>query len=352
MKTFSCHKCGQAIFFENEHCLRCDSPLGFLTEEMIMGSFEQQGNLLMSHFNGKHYRYCQNQTHQACNWVVESTSEHHFCLACRLNRTIPNISIDENMRNWQILEAGKRRLLYSLIRLGFPIVPKSVDETHGLAFEFLKDTFERIQQNDYVMTGHVDGVITLNIAEADDVERERRKRNLNEDYRTVLGHFRHESGHYYWQQLVWQQTPLHAFRALFGDEQLDYQTAVSRHYDVGAPTDWNEQYISAYASCHPWEDFAETWGHYLLIADTLDTASQFLDQQHVFDSYHAPNFDAMLQQWLPLTLAVNNVNRSGGQPDLYPFVLSAKVIEKLRFVHRLIHDRASFQPETATSTSM
>lgn len=274
--------------------------------------------------------------------MLEKSSKHNFCLACRLNKTVPNLSIDENLRYWRILEAGKRRLLYSLIKLNLPVAPKSENDANGLAFEFLKDTFERIQRNDYVMTGHIDGVITLNIAEADDVERERRRQNLNEDYRTVLGHFRHESGHYYWQQMVWNLSPLSAFRELFGDERLDYQTAVTQHYDVGAPEDWQEHHISAYASCHPWEDFAETWGHYILIADTLETAREFFNHDESVDGYHVESFDVMLKQWLPLTLAVNNINRSGGQPDLYPFILSAPVIEKLTFIHRLIHARDTF----------
>tara|TARA_R110002073_G_scaffold9980_1_gene49338 strand:- start:265 stop:1296 length:1032 start_codon:yes stop_codon:yes gene_type:complete len=343
MKSFSCQKCGQSIFFENDHCLRCESKLGFIFEEMTMSAFSVEEDLLRSYLNEKTYKYCENCTnHKACNWVLEIDSEHKLCLGCRLNRTIPNLSIDENMRYWRILESGKRRLLYSLIRLGLPVIPKSENDNVGLAFEFLKDTFERIQKNDYVMTGHIDGVITLNIAEADDVERERRKQNLNEDYRTVLGHFRHESGHYYWQQLVWGHKPLKAFRHLFGDERLDYQEAVTQNYEVGAPENWPENFISAYASCHPWEDFAETWGHYLLIADTLETAKAFFDTDDSVDGYHAPSFDVMLKRWLPLTLAVNNINRSGGQPDLYPFVLSAPVVAKLTYIHQLIHARETF----------
>lgn len=308
-----------------------------------MSAFSVSGGVLKSYLNDKEYRYCQNSSkHKACNWVLEKNSEHAFCLSCRMNRTVPNLSIVENMRYWRILEAGKRRLLYSLIRLNLPVIPKSENETEGLAFEFLKDTFERIQRNDYVMTGHIDGVITLNIAEADDVERERRRQDMNEDYRTVLGHFRHESGHYYWQQLVWKHPPLKAFRNLFGDERQDYQSSVTQHYEVGAPENWQENHISAYASCHPWEDFAETWGHYILIADTLETSREFFNLEMSVDGYHAESFDVMLKRWLPLTLAVNNINRSGGQPDLYPFVLSSQVIKKLSFIHQLIHARDTF----------
>jgi hypothetical protein len=343
MRSFTCQKCGQAIFFENDHCLRCASPLGFVYDTMTMSAFEIKEGALRSYGNNSLYKYCKNsEHHQACNWVLELTSEHSYCLACRLNRTIPNLSVPENLHYWRILEAGKRRLLYSLIRLGLPVIPKSEDDYNGVAFEFLKDTFERIKENDYVMTGHVDGVITLNIAEADDVERERRRKDMNEDYRTVLGHFRHEIGHYYWQQMVCGKAPLSAFRSLFGDERQDYQKAVTQHYAVGAPVSWSDSYISAYASCHPWEDFAETWGHYLLIADTLETAKEFFDQADSVDGYHAESFTLMLDRWLPLTLAVNNINRSGGQPDLYPFVLSASAVQKLNYVHQLIHARHTF----------
>ena len=197
-----------------------------------------------------------------------------------------------------------------------------------------------------MMTGHSGGVITLNIAEADAVERERRRLNLNEDYRTVLGHFRHESGHYYWQQLVNNSTYMERFLELFGDYHLDYQSGVAQHYAEGPPAEWQDKYISAYASCHPWEDFAETWGHYITIVDTLETADSFgvsINQKtnetpEEFDSYNATTFDQLLDRWLPLTFAVNNINRSGGQPDLYPFVLSNNVIEKLGFVHTIIRD--------------
>lgn len=336
MKSFSCQHCHQSIFFENHTCTRCESVLAFIFDEEKMSAFHPQGDYLVSALNNKRYRHCQNKIdHDACNWVVEYESEHKFCLSCRLNRTIPNLSVGDNQRYWEILESGKRRLLYSLMRLGLPIIPKTENEDQGLAFEFLKDTFERIQANDYVMTGHVDGVITLNIAEADDVERERRRHNLNEDYRTVLGHFRHESGHYYWQQLVWNQPTLTEFRELFGNEQTDYKSAVNQHYDSGAPDNWQSDYVSAYASCHPWEDFAETWGHYLMIADTLETANEYFDSGSVSD-----DFDDMLERWLPLTMAVNNINRSGGQPDLYPFVLSSEVVEKLTYVHNLIQSSA------------
>ena len=309
-----------------------------------MSTFEKKTDSYHSLQTGKSYKLCKNgQLHQACNWMIDASSKDEFCYSCTFNRTIPNLSIGENRRHWKILESGKRRLLYSLMQFHLPLVDKNTDPVNGMAFEFLKDTFERIQANDRVMTGHVDGVITLNIAEADDAERERLRMKLNEDYRTVLGHFRHESGHYYWQQLIEKTSRLASFRALFGNETVDYQSAISDHHQNGAINNWHMNYISAYASSHPWEDFAETWAHYILIADTLETAAEFSFTIHEgsseadnFDSYQAPSFDALLERWLPLTLSVNSINRSAGQPDLYPFVLSTTAIRKLTFIHDLI----------------
>ena len=198
MKSFNCQKCGQVIFFENVQCLRCLSPLGYIPELSEMSAFDNPSRVLNSYINHNNYKLCKNGLdYQACNWVLDLNAKDDYCHACSFNRTVPNLEIQQNMKYWQILESGKRRLFYSLLRFALPLISKNENETDGLAFEFLKDTHERIQANDRVLTGHSDGIITLNIAEADDAERERRRLNLNEDYRTVLGHFRHESGHYY-----------------------------------------------------------------------------------------------------------------------------------------------------------
>ena len=204
-----------------------------------------------------------------------------------------------------------------------------------------------------MLTGHADGLITLNIAEADDAEREARRAALNEPYRTLLGHFRHEVGHHYWNLLVRDGGLLDEFRSMFGDERADYGESLQRHYADGAPADWQERHVTAYASAHPWEDFAETWSHYLHIVDTLETAGAFGmrvrprlggDEQAMsaavdFDPYVNGPFDRIVDAWLPLTYAVNSLNRSMGQPDLYPFVLGPAAIRKLGFIHALVHGR-------------
>lgn len=136
---------------------------------------------------------------------------------------------------------------------------------------------------------------------------------------------------------------------LFGDERADYGQALQRHYDQGPPADWQSRFVTAYAAMHPWEDFAETWAHYLHIVDTLETAGAFglstrpgltqgeeLDTSVDFDPYRSPGMQQLTESWLPLTIAVNSLNRAMGQPDLYPFVLSAPALEKLTFVHTLV----------------
>ena len=176
-----------------------------------------------------------------------------------------------NEERWRALEAAKRRLIYALKRLGLPLEAKREDAAKGLAFDFLADA----GPGQPVMTGHDDGLITINIAEADSAERERRRLELGEPYRTLLGHLRHEVGHYYWDVLVRDGGKIEACRAVFGDESVDYQEALDRHYQTGAPAGWEENFVSAYATMHPWEDFAETWTHYLHMVDTLDTAASF-----------------------------------------------------------------------------
>jgi hypothetical protein len=195
------------------------------------------------------------------------------------------------------------------------------------------------------MTGHENGVITVALTETDDIERERRRLQMDEPYRTLLGHFRHEIGYHFWDILVRDGGKLDACRAIFGDDRMDYDEALKQH--------WQHQYVSAYATTHPWEDFAETWAHYLHIVDTLEMAAEFglevhpardreggLSAQIDFDPYVVQSFDRVARAWLPFVFAMNSVNRAMGIRDLYPFVLSPNVLIKLDFIHRLVQERA------------
>jgi len=299
--------------------------------------------------DGGQYRYCGNAIHGVCNWLVGAQSQEAFCESCRLNQVVPDLTIPQNLDRWRKLELAKRYVMRSILRWGLPHPSRAQDEINGLAFEFLGDRQTGTGAATKVLSGHADGLITLNVAEADDGERERRRQTMGEPYRTLIGHFRHEIGHYYWDRLVRDGGRLEAFRELFGDERADYGEALRRHYNQGAPANWSQHFISAYATAHPWEDFAETWAHYLHIVDALETArsygvnvrAQFMPDQTGaeidFNPYRAPSADRLIEAWTPLTIALNGVNRSMGQPDLYPFVLNFDVMKKLEFIHALVH---------------
>jgi hypothetical protein len=345
MKLFECQHCGQTLFFENTRCENCGYSLGYLPAKATISALEQDGSDWRALAEpSSRYRYCANAQNDICNWLIAADSSESFCAACRHNRTIPDLSFPQNLVNWRKVENAKHRLFYSLLKLGLPLTTFQEDP-EGLTFDFLV-----APPGGPVMTGHAGGLITINVAEADDVVRERQRQRFDESYRTLLGHFRHEIAHYYWDHLI-RDAPSHAqFRELFGDETRDYNAALQRYYANGPAPDWPERFVSAYASSHPWEDFAETWAHYFHMVDTLETASAFglrlrprvvqnaeLATAVNFDPYTAA-MDRLLESWSPLTVAVNAINRSMGIPDLYPFVLAPPAIVKLTFVHDCIHE--------------
>ncbi len=335
MRTFEC-ECGARVFFVNTRCVTCGRELAFLPDRGRMVSLDTEGGVLRCiGLEDARYRRCANQLEfDVCNWLVPDGEPHQRCQSCRLNRVVPNQGDQANRAPWTEVERSKRHLVYTLNQLGLPVRPKS-DDPRGLAFDILDDR----GAEEPVMTGHADGVITLNLREADPVSREAARIALHEGYRTVLGHLRHEVGHYYWDLLV-AGTPRHdAFRARFGDERADYVAALRRHYETLAlPGVWQGAFISAYARVHPWEDWAETWAHYLHMVDTLETASHFgLAAGGAKGAGETGwQFDALVEQWSELAVALNALNRSMGMPDAYPFTVSDAVKEKLRFVAEVI----------------
>lgn len=349
MKLFECQNCGQLIYFENTQCERCGFALGYLPDTALMTALKPEGGSVYAVLNEPSHKtvYCANYQHGACNWLIGAGSD-PLCRACELNRTIPDLNQPENLRRWQRIEIAKHRLVYSLMRLGLPVESKAEAPETGLAFDFLAPPPGEDGQGK-ILTGHDNGEITLNVAEADDAVRAEIRQKMHEPYRTLLGHFRHEIAHYYWQRLV-QNTKFYAlFRKTFGDETKDYSKALEAYYANGAPADWRMHHISAYASSHPHEDWAETFAHYLHMIDTLETAYAFglrispragqdnnLAASVSFDAYNQANFDSILEAWLPVTFAVNSINRSMGIDDLYPFVISREVTEKLKVVHQVI----------------
>ncbi|WP_374445714.1 putative zinc-binding metallopeptidase [Stella sp.] len=349
MKLFECQNCGQPLYFENDRCMGCGLRLGYLPDLGTMSALRPDGDgwQVLAAPERRH-RDCVNAAHGTCNWLVPADQDEALCRACRHNRTIPDLSAPRNLDRWRRLEIAKHRLFYTLLALGLPLANRSDDPANGLAFDFLADPPQ--PHGPRVLTGHDNGLVTINLAEADDAERERIRAAMGEPYRTLLGHLRHEVGHWFWDRLVGGQAVQAEFRGLFGDESVDYAEALARHYADGPPSDWQDRFVSAYASAHPWEDFAETWAHYLHIVDTLETARAFglriqprigrgpeIAARIDFDPNASVGAERLVDAWLPLTFAVNSLNRSMGQPDLYPFVLAPPVIEKLDFVDRLVH---------------
>jgi hypothetical protein len=347
MKLFECQNCGHPLYFENTKCESCGLRLGFLPALEKVSALQPDGEVWRAlAAPNERFRLCANAQYEVCNWLIAADGLEHYCAACRHNRTIPDLSVPGNQVRWRMIEVAKHRLFYTLLELRLPLATK-IEDPDGLAFDFLAAPAPSAAP---VVTGHANGLITLNLAEADDAERERQRHQMGEPYRTLLGHFRHEVGHYFWNRLVRDQHVEGAFAAMFGDFSSDYGQALQTYYANGAPADWQSNFVSAYATAHPWEDFAETWAHYLHIVDTTEMARAFdlhlepridpsgqLDTAINFNPYRARNFQNVIDNWLPMAFAMNNINRCMGQPDFYPFVLSVRAIEKLAFVHELIH---------------
>jgi len=356
MKTFRC-ACGNVLHFENSHCMVCGRTVGYLPDEGCISALEPAaGNQWTALVNNSDYRKCKNYTDfDICNWMVVADDTHPYCLSCRLNHIIPNLGQEQNLTLWYRIESAKRRLLYTLYALHLPVIGREVDPKKGLAFEFMADD---ANDNEFsntliphrnVITGHRAGIITINIKEAEDSVREEMREKMNERYRTLLGHFRHEIGHYYWDRLIHDAKRLDDFREVFGDERVDYQQSLQCYYQEGPRVDWQKGFISAYASAHPWEDWGESWAHYMHMVDTLETAHDFgfsiqgryvsalsKDGQSMSGYPSPPTFDTLINDWNRLTVALNAMNRSMGLPDVYPFIISQMSLAKLRFIHTTI----------------
>jgi hypothetical protein len=391
-RSFRC-RCGRPVFFPDLQCLGCEAPLGYDPERARLLALQQEeegapggtaglwrpvaGRSGRTPPGAPRYRRCGNAgTAARCNWLIAAdacatgasatgdpatddsaadpagAAPAMLCRCCRLNRIIPNLGEAPNPLWWGRVELAKRRLVSSLIALGLPVRSRlGEDPQAGLAFDLLR-TLPGMPR---VITGHADGLITVNVEEADDVGREAARTSMGERYRTLLGHLRHEVGHYYWQRLV-EGTPWHEpFRALFGDEREDYAQALQRHYEAGVQRDppppaklAEAGYVSAYASAHPWEDWAETWAHYLHMIDTLDTAWSFgLDAKRLAMGGKPFTADVLLNDadaaflravntWIDLAGVLNELSRGLGHRDFYPFVLAPQAVTKLHFVHLLV----------------
>lgn len=351
MRLFKCD-CGHPVFFENTICLSCGAATGYDPAARTMLSLENapDGTLVRKSSDengqGTRWKFCTNLHACGCNWLLPADSPDAICGACATTRTIPALTTPRSQTRWQRVEAAKRRLLFTLLDMGLWGPESAIKPAIPLIFDLLEP-----EAGQAVMTGHQSGVVTINIAEADDDAREHTRVSLHEPYRTLAGHFRHEVGHYYWDVLI-QGTPyLEPCRSFFGDERIDYGQALQRYYSLGPRADWALSFVSAYATMHPWEDWAETWAHCLHMHDTLETAdhaalsSRTVGAKHEVADFvgiegatqaNALDFVYRVERWTSIGILCNELSRSMGQSDVYPFALTVPVLRKLFFIERVL----------------
>lgn len=317
----------------------CQRMLGFEPGRLDLLSLEMKADGSLQTSTGEPYRYCLNHSlYHNCNWLLPANSAAVLCLSCATNEVIPDLESADNLQLWTRVEKAKRRLLYSLLSFGLKL---EYQNGTAIRFRLLEDRNRNPNVfESFVAIGHHQGTITINIAEADDATRHAIRQQMSETYRTMLGHLRHESGHYYFTQLATSDADLQECRALFGDERVDYPSSLERYYQSGPAENWAQSYISAYASSHPAEDFAETFAHFLHISDGLETAAAGGLSQ-------AEGEADWLDQWAALALCLNEINRSLGLDDVYPFYLSPGVRNKLNLIRRLISHHAQHPPDAA-----
>lgn len=382
MKTFKCScKDQQILFFEDSHCVACERTVGlddWFEKVEPYDLDEASGQYFKAAQPTIRYQKCDNHADfKTCNgmvnmntFVASKNQGEVLCFACRFNEIIPDLSIVEHIPLWKKMETAKRRALYTLKALSLPLRNIEQDPEGGLSFDFTTDRdvndhfVSKLKGQKPVFTGHASGHITINLAEANDVARSHTKLAMGERYRTLLGHFRHELGHYYFDKLIAGSPEKHtSCKKYFGDDELSYKKALDKHYKKGAPKNWRESFISEYATMHPYEDWAETWAHYMHIIDTLETAKHFsitgstsgnsADTEEVEDlnlpqgAYFfsgQTSIDSILDTWADFSIILNSLNRSMGMNDAYPFVLTPAVRTKLSFIHHAIHDRLDRMP--------
>ena len=385
MKTFNCNcKDHQMLFFESKSCLACKRVVGVDDNFDKVEAYdldENTGYYFKSTEEKKvSYQKCDNHAdYTACNGMVNmdtfipvpDNEDEVLCFACRFNETIPDLSIVEHIPLWRKMEIAKRRAIYTLKSLSLPLENTIQNPQSGLSFDFIADSdvndnfSTKLEDQEIVFTGHDNGHITINIAEANDVVRASTKLAMREKYRTLLGHFRHELGHYYFNKLILVSPEKQELcKKYFGDDEIDYSKALKKYYKSGAPKNWNDDFISEYATMHPYEDWAETWAHYMHIIDTLETAKNFnitgsLNNKAVNNEYlgeltlpqnsclfsSQTSINSILDTWMDFAIILNSLNRSMGMSDAYPFVLTQSIRTKLSFIHHAIHDKLHLMPE-------
>ena len=351
MRLFRCDTCGNPVYFDNRSCVNCNSRLGFVAENIavhaVVPDASQPDHWRRVDQKQFLYRFCPNAAHDICNWLVRDEDPETYCQVCRHNGLVPDPEKPDGLRRWRAIAAAQRHLFYSFLRWDLPRPTRRDDPHGGLLFDLKDDEVKPDGTVETPLIGHDEGHIVIRTVEADAPAREQQRAMMNEPYRTLLGHFRHETGHFIWNRLVRDAGRLDGFRAMFGDETANYQQALEHHYREGPAPGWGDSYISYYATSHPWEDFAECFAHVLHIVDSLETAHMFgialapltseaMKAHATFDPYSELDFAHVTEVWIPLSVALNTIHHSMGERDLYPFILTPAITAKLTWVHRLL----------------
>lgn len=330
MKTGRC-RCDNRIFFNNHFCLSCNASLGRCTACGLLTSVQITEDIARCDSCNAVVHPCKNQKHGVCgSYNMDADS---LCRWCEYTNVIPALSQPASVQRWAKMESAKRRLLHQLEDLGFPPYIVDTGTTHPLQFEFREDGVGKDGEKKPVTTGHQNGLITINLAEADSVHRERLRVQLGEPQRTLIGHMRHEVGHYI--DWAWaSRVAADQYKTLFGDpSKIDYGDAMKRHYETGPPSNWADNHVSAYATMHPWEDFAETVNVYLDIVAIATTANDIGGQQFNLSPTADPS--SLVHSVLQIVVEVSEYNFDLGLTPLLPERLPPAVIEKLSCIHRL-----------------
>lgn len=313
MKIFQCSGCRADLFFDNLVC-SCGQAVAYDPAEQCFTSTEQ---------------FCANRAGITCNWIA--APDQPLCESCRMTSMHPDLTVHGNETLWARAEKAKRHVLAGLMRWGWFTAQDTGPrpEFHMLAEATSSGTVD-------VTMGHASGLVTINLAEADALERVRRREMLGEPYRTMIGHFRHEIAHFLFERLSGTGSFLADFHALFGHETQDYGAALARHYEQGPPADWQNAHVTAYAAAHPHEDWAETAAHAMHLTDLTDSfhaagLSRGDGPAPGYDAFHDPAPARLLERAIAIGVGMNHVNRAVGQPDLYPFVNTPATREKLAF---------------------
>jgi hypothetical protein len=346
MRVFHCDRCGGIVAFAALACPACGAAIGYVSDQRTLRVVVPTSDPAVFRFDrgapddGRLMWRCLNSA-WGCNWMLPADSEDTWCRSCQLTRGRPDVGRPAAIEAWMAAESAKRRLVHQLDELSLPVEIRSDTMPDGLVFDLVHLPGEG------GITGHLDGVVTLDLAETDEHHRDVLRRRLGEPFRTVIGHLRHEIGHHFWARLVGQSNDLGSFRRLFGDERVDYAESVERYYaDAGDAWD-RTRFVTAYAAAHPLEDWAETFAHYLHILDAIDTAvaHDLVPPDSapllVSDVVGTLELTVILDAWRPINTAVNAIAETLGAPAVYPFDPVGVVVDKLAFVHRQVAAHAA-----------